>query len=145
MKTVLLVEDDPIDVMLVLRTFKRMKLDADVRVVHDGDAAVRYLGALEEFGNRNQNPLPYVVVLDLNLPRRSGFEVLQWIRQQSPYKHLPVVVLTSSSRDVDMRNAYNAGANSYLVKSPDQDELNRMATALHNYWLEFNRQPEFEQ
>src|SRR4051794_37006349 len=110
-KTVLLVEDEPVDVILMQRMFKRQNLNAKLAVASDGEQAVAYLAGSNPYTDRAEHPLPYVVVLDLNLPRRSGFEVLSWIRGQERFRHLPVVVLTSSREAQDLKRAYSNGAN----------------------------------
>jgi CheY-like chemotaxis protein len=137
-RTILVVEDNPIDVMLLERTFRQLELWDRVHVVNDGLAAIQYLSGEAQFSDRATFPLPYVIVLDLKLPKRSGFEVLSWIRSNSSLQHLPVVIFTSSKDSEDVTKAYQAGANSYISKTPDQDELGRIAGVLHDYWVTHN-------
>jgi CheY-like chemotaxis protein len=109
--------------------------------VKDGNAAKDYLAGNGPFANRRSHPLPGLVLLDLNLPYWSGFEVLEWIRQQPQLRRLPVVIFTSSSRPDDIARAYDAGANAYLVKPNALGELLALALALRDFWLIHNRLP----
>ena len=135
---ILLVEDDNADALLIQRAIRKAKITNPVHRVDDGDAAVQYLaGAIE-----GSSPTPVVVLLDLKLPRRSGFEVLAWLRgNRAAMRRLPVVILTSSSQDADVNRAYDLGANSYLVKPGDPDGLLRVLQNVHTYWLELNQPP----
>ena len=139
MKTVLLVEDNPVDVMLLRRALNKIAASSELQTVNDGQAAIDYLAGAGQYSDRSRFPTPYVIVLDLKLPRKSGFEVLRWLRTSSAYPHLPVVVLTSSREDQDLQRAYASGANSYLLKTLNADDLTRMAGILHQYWVEFNQ------
>ena len=141
--TVLIVEDNPTDVMLIRRAFAKANVGNPLQIVNDGDAAVHYLAGDGAYGDRTQYPLPAVILLDLKLPRRSGFEVLQWLRAQSELLRLPVVVLTSSKQSQDINRAYDLGANSYLVKPVEFDDLKEMIGQVHIYWLDLNVTPSF--
>ena len=142
--TILLVEDDPNDVLLIRRAFAKANLANPLQVVGDGDAAVAYLAGVSPYAAREQYPLPVLVLLDLKLPRRSGLEVLQWVRQQPGLRRLPVVVLTSSRENADVNRAYDLGINSYLVKPVEFDDLLAMVRTLGAYWLILNERPEVE-
>ena len=137
--TILLVEDDPGDVFRIQRAFRKTNLASSLEVVSDGEKAIYYLSGEEPYQDRDRYPLPSLVLLDLKLPRRSGFEVLSWLRNESTIKHLPVVVLTSSDQQVDIERAYALGANSYLAKPPDPSVLLEMVRVVGLYWLSFNR------
>jgi DNA-binding response OmpR family regulator len=139
--TILLVEDDPNDVLLVKRAFRKANVANPLQVVSDGEAAVAYLAGQGNFTDRARFPLPAVVLLDLKLPRKSGLEVLVWLREQADLKRLPVVVLTSSSEAGDVNRAYELGANSYLVKPVAFENLLNLVKALHQYWLTLNVYP----
>lgn len=139
--TVLLVEDNPDDVLLTNRAFKRANLINPIQVVDDGDRAVAYLSGAPPFDDRGRFPLPVLILLDLKLPRRSGLEVLKWLRAVPGLRRLPVVVLTSSADSGDVNNAYDMGANSYLVKPVGFDALFDMVKVLQPYWLILNQQP----
>ena len=139
---VLLVEDSPADVALVQRAFRRGGAVARLHVVRDGDAAVQYLEGSGEFSDRARHPLPRLVLLDLKLPRRSGLEVLAWVRAQPGLGRVPVVVLTSSRESMDVERAYDLGVNGYLLKPVVFDDLLQLARALDLYWLQLNVGPE---
>lgn len=133
---VLLVEDDPDDVFFVTEAFKISAPSITVRVARDGEEAISYLLGEEARADR-----PALVLLDLKLPRKSGLEVLQSFRRDPGAAPVPVIVLTSSQSDADIRRAYELGANSYLVKPLDADAQLAMIKSLLSYWLVFNRVP----
>ena len=139
-KTLLHVEDDSNDVLLFHHACLKAGLSFDVQVATDGQQALAYLSGQEPFGDRQQHPFPDLLLLDLKLPRVNGFEVLNWIRREKGFR-LPVIVLSSSNHEVDVNRAYEAGANSYLVKPVDFNALVEMIKALHDYWLGFNAGP----
>lgn len=141
--TVLLVEDNPDDVLLTTRAFKRANLFSPIQVVEDGEKAVAYLSAVPPYSDRDRYPIPVLVLMDLKLPRKSGLEVLRWIRSVPSLKPIPVVVLTSSAENMDVNNAYDLGANSYLVKPVSFDALFDMVKILQPYWVIMNKRPNF--
>ena len=138
---ILLVEDSPDDVALVRRAFRRAAIDTPLVPVSDGDSAVAYLEGTGAYRDRGRHPLPRLVLLDLKLPRRSGLEVLQWMRAQPALQSLVVVILTSSRESVDLQQAYASGANSFLVKPVDFDDLLEMMKTLDLYWMHLNQAP----
>lgn len=138
---ILLVEDDPNDVLLIRRAFSRAKLLSSLHIVNDGDSAIDYLAGANQYGDRDLYPLPALILLDLKLPRRSGLEVLEWLKQQPELRRLPVVVLTSSRENIDVNRAYDLNANSYLVKPVAPDSLLEMVKMLDLYWLMLNEKP----
>ncbi|NEQ22109.1 MAG: response regulator [Microcoleus sp. SIO2G3] len=143
--TILLVEDDPTDILLMQRVFRHESLSKiALQVVKDGDAAVFYLSGEGEYSDRERYPLPVLILLDLRLPRRSGHEVLAWLRQQSELKRIPVVVLTSSREARDVNQAYDLGVNSYLAKAPGLTALLEMMKSVNLYWLVTNVKPEVQ-
>lgn len=139
--TILLIEDSPDDVFFMKRAFRLAGVHSNLQVVDDGEKALEYLSGNGAFVERAQYPLPGLVLLDLRLPRVPGFEVLKWIRENSTFQCVPVVVLTSSKEDRDMQRAYALGANSFLVKPSDANELAEMVRTLCNYWFRFNAIP----
>lgn len=139
---ILLVEDDPNDVLLIQRAFRKANLANPLYVVEDGENALAYLAGQGDYADRQQYPLPVLMLLDLKLPRKSGFEVLEWLRQQPGLKRLLVVVLTSSANGPDINRAYDLGANSYLVKPVSFDALLEMVRTLGAYWLILNEKPQ---
>jgi CheY-like chemotaxis protein len=138
---VLYVEDEDTDVMLLRHVFSRVGIANPLQTVKDGRAAKDYLAGNPPFADRRQHPLPGLLLLDLNLPYWSGFEVLEWIRHQPQLRRLPVVVFTSSSRPDDIARAYDAGANGYLVKPNSLDDLTAQVQGLRDFWLLHNQFP----
>ncbi len=139
---ILLVEDDYNDVLLIQRAFRKANIKPSVSNVSDGDEVLLYLQGEGKYADRSQYPLPLLILLDLKLPRRSGLEVLAWIRQQPKFKRLLVIVLTSSQEDSDLTQAYDLGANSYLVKPIDFQEFVRLVELIDAYWFKTNQVPQ---
>jgi CheY-like chemotaxis protein len=139
--TILLVEDDENDVILIQRAFQKAGLSYPLKVVRDGDEAMQYLSGQNGYGNRNKFPEPFLVLLDLKMPGTDGFQVLKWARAQTELKRLLIVVLTSSALQADVNRAYELGANSYLVKPVSLDEMAHMIQRFEAYWTELNRVP----
>ena len=138
----LLVEDDPNDILLIQRAFAKACLVNPLKVVRDGEEALNYLAGSGEFADRGRFPLPSLILLDLKLPRKSGLEILQWLRQQPALKHIPVIVLTSSKESSDVSRAYDLGANSYLVKPVGFEGLRELVKSIGMYWMILNKTPE---
>ena len=138
---ILLVEDDDNDVMLLQRAFRRSSIANPLQIVRHGDDAVAYLEGSGEFADREAHPLPLLVLLDLKLPRRTGLEVLAWVKERVGLKKIPIVVLTSSKNDEDVNRAYELGANSYLVKPVSFETLLELVKSLESYWLVLNERP----
>lgn len=139
--TILHVEDDPNDVLLVERAFRKAGVTARMAVVSDGDQALKYLAAKEPYTRREEFPLPALVLLDLKLPRKSGLEVLEWIRATPGLKRLPVIMLTSSRQPVDINRAYDLGVNAYLAKPVSFDALVELLKTVDAFWLRVNERP----
>ncbi|MBD0314886.1 MAG: response regulator [Microcoleus sp. T3-bin5] len=142
-QTILLVEDNPVDVLLMQRAFRNEAFaNTSLQIVRDGDAAVFYLNGDGEYSDRDRYPLPAIILLDLKLPRRSGHEVLVWLKQHPELKRLPVVMLTSSRQTLDVKRAYDLGVNSYLVKPIGFASLLEMMQSFNEYWLNYTELPE---
>lgn len=139
---ILLAEDSENDVLMFLRAFKQSGYESPLQVVSNGEEALAYLKGEGKFANREEYPLPTLLLLDLKMPRKDGFEVLQWIRKQDSLSSLVVVVLTTSERVQDINRAYSMGANSFLTKPLDIQEFRHMLSSLYTYWLVFNRPAE---
>lgn len=139
--SILLVEDDPNDILFIQRAFRQVNAAILVQIIKDGDDAVDYLAGQGKFVDRDAYPLPALILLDLKLPRRSGAEVLEWMKQQPVIKRIPVVVLTSSRENVDIDRTYDLGISSYLVKPVNFSTLSKMVAALNHYWLQLNEYP----
>ena len=131
--TVLHVEDEPTDRMIVSAAFKKAAPNVLLKAVTDGEQAIAYLSGQGAYGNRELHPMPLLVLLDIKLPRKSGLEVLEWIRKQEDLKSLPVLMLTSSSESNDLDRAYALGANSYLVKTVDLPAMREIVRGIGEY------------
>lgn len=140
-KTILLVEDNPDDVALTLRAFKRSHLMNPVVVVRDGVEALDFLFARGAYASRAEAPLPTLVILDLKLPRLDGLGVLKALRAAPQTMLLPIVVLTSSKEEQDVVSSYAFGANSYVRKPVDFIEFVEAVKVLGIYWLALNQIP----
>lgn len=138
---ILHVEDDPNDALLFQHACNKAGIGFDLRSVNDGDQAIAYLRGTGNFSDRSQNPFPSLILLDLKMPRLSGFDVLAWIRNENPFKSTPVIILTSSNHETDIKRAYDLGANSYLVKPVGFDALVEVARTIHAYWAHINEHP----
>jgi len=140
-KTILLVEDNRQDEILVLRSLRRINLANQVDVVRDGQQALDYLFREGEFADRPGLDLPTVVLLDLNLPRVSGLDVLTQLRADPRTHLLPIVILTSSDEERDRLAGYEGGANSFVHKPLDFAEFAEKVARLGIYWLATNEPP----
>jgi CheY-like chemotaxis protein len=138
---ILLVEDDPNDVELTLRVFRKTALHNQVIVARDGIEALDYLMATGTYSGRDVSDQPQVVLLDLNLPMLDGLEVLRRIRANEQLRRLPVVILTSSNEDSDKLAGYGLGANSYVRKPVDFQQFSDAVHRLGLYWLLVNEPP----
>src|ERR1035437_5168069 len=138
---ILYVEDEETDVLLLQHVLAKADVHNPLQTVKDGKAAQDYLAGNGPSADRRLHPLPGLVLLDLNLPYWSGFEVLEWIRQQPHVRRVPVIIFTSSSRPDDIARAYDAGANAYLVKPNALSDLTALTLALRDFWLLHNRFP----
>src|SRR5438132_9641097 len=136
---ILLGDDSDDEVMLSRRAFRDAKLLNPLQVVRDGDEAIAYLKGEGRYANRAEYPLPALLLLDLKMPRKNGFEVLEWIRQQPTLSGLRVVVLTGSTEIRDVNRAYQLGANSFLVKPVEFDQFVSVIRAVGGYWLWMDR------
>jgi len=140
--TILLVEDDPNDALLVRMAFQRTRSGIPLIILPNGLEAINYLQGEGVYADRAKYPIPDIILLDLKMPLMSGFDVLRWIRERPGLKSLPVIVLTSSVQDADARTAYDAGANSYLVKPTDFNELVESIKTLGDFWLDGSKLPQ---
>jgi CheY-like chemotaxis protein len=140
-RSILLVEDDENDVFFIKDALERVGVDLPLHVASDGQEAIDFLIAARAPLEGTSDVHPVLVLLDLNLPRRTGLEVLKWIRQESAWPWLVVVILTSSTSELDMRQAYSLGANSYVVKPADATKLRELVKYLQGYWLGWNQSP----
>ncbi len=138
---ILLVEDNPNDVELTLRAFKKNNLTNPIEVVRDGAEALEFIFGTGAFAGRQVENGPKIILLDLKLPKVDGLEVLRRVKSDPRTKTIPVVVLTSSREERDIVESYQLGVNSYIVKPVDFDQFIESARLLGLYWLLLNQPP----
>jgi CheY-like chemotaxis protein len=143
--SVLLVEDDLNDIFLVKRAFKLAQIKNPLQIVTDGEEAVNYLRGESKYADREAWPLPKLIVMDIKMPRKTGFEVLEWVKQgHTPLRLIPVVIVSSSDSPSDINRAYELGANAYMVKPVDYREVEHLFHAITQYWGLECAKPELE-
>ena len=129
-RPILLIEDNPMDIDLTLRAFKKEGLSNPIELARDGEEALALIPQWEA-----GKPLPLIILMDLKLPKVGGLEVTRRIKEHREFKIIPIVVLTSSSEDKDIKTAYQYGANSYIVKPVDFDKFAAVAAEINLYWI----------
>jgi two-component system response regulator len=139
--TILLVEDNPDDVELTLRAFKKNNIANDVTIARDGVEALDYLFGTGAYTGRDTNETPRVILLDLKLPKMDGLQVLERLRADERTWLIPVVILTSSKEEQDLVSGYKTGANSYVRKPVDFNEFVEAVHQIGLYWLLINEAP----
>lgn len=137
----MLVEDNPDDEELTLLAFEQNNIPSELVVAHDGVEALDYLFGTGIYANRDLSVMPALILLDLQLPRINGLEVLQRLRADNRTKLIPVVVLTTSNEQQDLISSYSLGCNSYIRKPVDYDQFVRVVQQLGMYWLLLNEPP----
>ena len=142
---ILIAEDNDDHVVLLRRALKKGAILNPIFVVNDGEEVVAYLKGEGRFADRYEYPLPGLLLLDLKMPKKNGFEVLQWIRQQPFLKRLRVVVLTTSDNPSDIDRAYELGANSFIVKPLEQQQFLEVTEAIKGYWLWMSAAPQLQE
>jgi CheY-like chemotaxis protein len=139
-RTILLVEDDESDVYFLREALKKAGVQNPLQVASDGQQAIDYFKGTGKYANREEFPLPSLVLLDLKLPHVMGLDVLKWIRQEPGT--VPIVIILSASKDdADITTAYRLGANGYLVKPVVVSKLVEMAKSIKDFWLKQNTPP----
>lgn len=142
--TVLLVEDDLNDIFLVKRAFKMADIPNPLQVVTDGQEAISYLSGEGKYADRDTHPLPSLIVMDIKMPRKTGFEVLEWVkRSERPLRRIPIVIVSSSDNPSDINRAYELGANAYMVKPMNFRAVEHLFESITHYWVECAK-PELE-
>lgn len=139
--TILLVEDNEDDVLLTIRALGGLNLGNLVEVVRDGAEAIEYLFAEGRHAGREAKDLPQLILLDINLPRLSGIDVLKRVKAEPTTRTIPVIMLTTSGQEKDMKSAYEAGANSYIRKPVESEAFQEAINSLGFYWLAVNTPP----
>lgn len=136
---VLLIEDDPNDAEMIIRSLTKHGLDKNLKHVNDGAVAVSFLKSIKEEGGS----YPKLIILDLSMPKVNGAEVLEVIKNDQNTRNIPVVVLTSSMEEKDLKRCYNLGVNSYIVKPVDYSEFSKTIKNVGRYWLQLNLIPNY--
>ncbi len=139
--TILLIEDNPDDVELTLHAFQKNHMANDVVVASDGAEGLDYLFGTGKYAGRDAEQPPALILLDLQLPKIGGFEVLRKVREDERTKRIPVVIMTTSDEEEDVVDGYNGGANSYLRKPVDFGEFMNAVKQLEMYWMVLNTPP----
>ena len=134
---ILLVEDNPMDLDLTLRAFNKKKFSNQVHVARDGEEALAFIGRWEQ-----GEPQPAVILLDINLPKVNGLEVLRQLKAHERFRRIPVVILTSSREDRDLKTAYDLGVNSYIEKPVSFSKFMEVAEQIELYWCVVNERPD---
>jgi CheY-like chemotaxis protein len=134
----LLIEDDPDDAFLMVKAFDRAEVFSPLPILKNGEQAIAYLSGRCFYSDRSRYPLPSLVLLDIHLPRKSGFQILEWIRKRSGLKQMPVIMISGSADQASIDRAYHLGVNSYLVKPSSFGGLVELVQGLATYWSGFN-------
>jgi two-component system, response regulator len=138
---IVLVEDNPDDAALAIRALKKQNLGNKLIHLQDGAEALDFIYGTGEYTGRNVESTPKVILLDLKMPKVGGIEVLRKIKSDALTKNIPVVILTSSAEDPDIKKCYELGANSYIVKPVEFDNFAKSIADLGMYWMVLNRSP----
>jgi len=139
-QTILLVDDSENDLILMRRAFKKAKCNSPLQEVRNGEQAIAYLKGEGPYGDRDKFPLPAVMLLDLNMPKKNGFDVLAWVRSQPLLRRLAIIILTASNRSEEVDRAFDLGATSFLVKPIALEDLATMMRHLCD-WVQINHFP----
>jgi CheY-like chemotaxis protein len=142
--TVLLVEDDLNDIFLVKRAFKMAQLPTPLQVVTDGQEAISYVRGEGKYADRETYPLPHLIVMDIKMPRKDGFEVLEWVKSSATLRRIPVVIVSASGNPSDINRSYELGANAYMIKPVNFRAVERLFSSITHYWAVECAKPELQ-
>jgi len=134
-------EDDSDHAFLMQRAFEKAGREGEVKIVPNVNEAIRYLSGEGQYADREKYPVPLMLLTDLKMPGKSGFQLMRWVREHPEFKRMPVVVLTASRHDPDIQRAYALGANSFLIKPPTPQKLNALIDNLNSFWLHLDELP----
>jgi len=140
-RCVLMADDDANDVFLLQRAFRDAEIPNPLRAVRDGQEAIDYLSGAGAFANRARFPFPFLLILDLKMPRKTGMDVLQWLRNREGLCCLPVIMFSSSAHPSDVEKAYRLGVNAFVVKPSGVPQRTELARMIKGFWLTFNEPP----
>jgi CheY-like chemotaxis protein len=141
---ILLVEDNLNDIFLVKRAFRKAETPHVLHVVTDGEEAIHYLQGDGKYADRQVYPMPRLIVMDVNMPRKNGFEVLEWIKSEHVLRRIPVIIVSASDIHSDINKAYELGANAYMVKPVDFKMVEQLFSSITHYWGAECAKPELE-
>jgi DNA-binding response OmpR family regulator len=133
--TILVADDSDDDVLFLRRSFEKAQANAVLRHVTDGVTAIDYLVGRGLYAERKNYPFPQLMILDIKMPRKDGFDVLEWVRGEGNLRSLPIIMWSSCGQQREVDRAFELGANSYLVKPTSLAELDAMVRALRDFWL----------
>jgi CheY-like chemotaxis protein len=139
-QAILLVDDSENDLFIMRKAFEKAQFNHPVYEVYNGVEAISFLRGDPPYNDREKYPLPTVMIMDLNMPKQNGFDVLGWLKLQPGLKRLPVMLMTASVRSEDVDKAFDLGANAFLVKPSTLAGLTDMIRCLHG-WIQSNRFP----
>ncbi len=143
-RRILVAEDSEEDAFFLKRAFLKAGVNTRMEFVPDGEMAVGYLSGNGRYGDRENFPLPHLLLLDLKMPRMDGFDVLRWLREQPGLRRIPVVILSSSGEERDVNLAHELGANGYVVKPTGLEGMERLVSAVDRYWLDQHCYPRLQ-
>ncbi|TVQ05954.1 MAG: response regulator [Balneolaceae bacterium] len=135
---ILLVEDNEGDILLAREAIDDLSMEVELNVVKDGEKAIEYIYKKGDYADVDT---PDLILLDINLPKLNGFEVLKTLKYNSTFCVIPVIMLTTSSSEIDIRNAYKNYANCYIIKPNNADELVNTVQAIENFWIGISQLP----
>ncbi|MGH7886204.1 MAG: response regulator [Thermodesulfobacteriota bacterium] len=135
---ILLVEDDPGDIELIKESLILSKIRIDLKIVNDGVKAMSYLKKEDDYRSVEE---PDLIILDLNLPMKTGMEVLEEVKSSNELKHIPIIIMTTSDQDIDILKAYKLGANSYVTKPLGIEKFTHIVNCIEDFWLTIVKLP----
>ena len=138
---IVFIEDSPEDADLAMRSFEKYNFANEIKLIDDGQSALDYLLGKDSIFHDGSAPVPKLILLDLKLPKVGGLEILEQVKANDTLKNIPIVVMTSSSEDTDIKRAYALGANSYIVKPLNFTNFAESIRQLGMYWLVLNQPP----
>ncbi len=141
LRHILVADDDPDDLFLIRKAFQENEIPNPLICARDGEAVLQYLRREGVFAGLSRVPLPSLILLDLNMPRRNGHETLRALKNDPVFKFIPAIVLSTSTSEEDVSKAYQLGANSYIVKPNSYDKLVAAVKTIRDFWLQATQLP----
>lgn len=135
---ILLIEDNEGDILLTIEAFEELSIAHKISVARDGNEAIDFL---DHRSRKKSEELPDLILLDINLPKKNGFEILSYIKGSDALRHLPVIIMTTSSSEKDILQSYQNYANCYITKPIDVGDFMKVIAALENFWIKIVKLP----